>query len=115
MEARIARQESCFLTGGVPSTQPRRVYRKAGEWPDLLAADVRTSMSVPIELVRYSRAQAAAKGGKVAAEPNQIRTFTLKVGNKARLRADLENSLGLTHRSLFPDLTGFAQYGRSWV
>jgi hypothetical protein len=114
MEARIARQESCFLVGGVPSTQPRRVYRAARRWADLRAEDVRNSMSVPIELVRYARAEAAGKGGKVPAQPNEIRTFTLRVANKRRLRADLENSLGLTHRSLFPDLTGFSQYGRSW-
>jgi hypothetical protein len=115
IEPRIARQESCFLMGGVPSTQPRRVYRGARDrWFDLHAGEVRTCMSLPFQLVRYARAEAAARGVRVAAKPDEVRAFTLRVRRKSRLRADLENALGYAHRTLFPDLTGFEQYGRSW-
>lgn len=110
IEPRIVRQEGCFLIGGIPSTNPAR---KAGG--DLLHADeVRACMSVPFRLIKYEQAVAAFRGTVYPGHPPKARAFTLKIANKPGLRAELEQSFGYSHRSLFPDFAGLASYGRAF-
>jgi len=115
IEPRIARQEACFLMGGVPSTQPRRNYRVGKRWDPLHAKDVRECMSIPFQLITYDWAVAASKRRRPPGRPPEaVYAFSLKVVNKAQLQSDLSRTLGFSHRSLFPDLPGLNRYGRSW-
>jgi FRG domain len=113
-EARIVRQEGCFLMGGVPSTVPWRAVRFGGGWRPLHAAEIRTCMSLPFRLIGYEQAVAASRGERVIGATPQARAFTLRVTGKAALRADLERAFSYSHESLFPDFPGHAQYGRSF-
>ncbi len=115
-EPRIVRQDGCFLMGGVPSTNPARNVRVGGTWRLLRAAEVRTSMSVPVVLIGYEQAEAAYAGTTLAVQPPKARTFTLRVAvDKEQARAELDRMLGHRHQSLFPDYPGFAQFGRSFA
>jgi hypothetical protein len=115
LEARIVRQDSWFLMGGVPSTVPRRNKRvSSGGWTSLTADEVRECMSLPFRLVTYERAAAALQGRSTPGQPSKTRAFTLRVTHKRRLRGDLEQAFGYTHRSLFPDWAGFSAFGRSF-
>jgi hypothetical protein len=115
LEERIVRQQGCFLTGGVPSTQPARAMRERGSWRPLRAAEVRSSMSVPFQLIGYDQAVAAMAGRRLRGQPPQTRAFTLRVENRAEVRSDLERAFGYASRSLFPDPAGLRVYGRSWT
>lgn len=109
-EPRIVRQEGCFLMGGVPSTNPAR---KAGGV--LMHADeVRLCMSVPFRLIQYEQAEAAFQGRALPGQPPKARAFTIRIANKADVRAELEQAFGFSFRSLFPDFSGLATYGVSF-
>jgi hypothetical protein len=72
-------------------------------------------MSVPLVLIGYSQAEAAYSGTRLKGNPPKARAFTLRIsGDKEELRNDLDRMFGLRHRSLFPDLPGFAQYGETF-
>lgn len=115
IEPRIVRQEGCFLMGGVPSTQPARPLHFSGGGHRLLRADeVRECMSIPFRLITYDRAIAAYENRAVPGRAPRARAFTLKVGNKGQLKAELEQAFGYSYRSLFPDLPGFEQHGQTW-
>jgi hypothetical protein len=114
LEARISRQEGCFLMGGVPSTNPRRNIRVGGGWRSLRTDEVRACMSVPFSLIVYEQAEAAYDGRRLRSRPPATRSFTVRVRGKSVLRGELERAFGYSHTSLFPDLPGFATYGRSW-
>lgn len=117
LEPRIVRQDGCFLMGGIPSTNPARNRRTAtGAWALLHANEVRECMSVPFKLIHYDQAVAAFSGQNLVGAPPKARAFTLKiVGEKQALRAELAQGFGLTHRSMFPDFPGLAQFGRSFA
>jgi len=115
MEPRIVRQEGCFLMGGIPSTQPPRNVRVAGGWRPLHADEIRQCMSVPFGLLSFERAVAARAGLPYrGAPPTSAGAFTLRISNKAAIRAELERMFGYSHASLFPDASGFATYGESF-
>ena len=114
LEPRIVRQEGCFLMGGIPSTTPARTARTNSGWRMLRAAEVRECMSVPFRLIGYDQAIAAHEGRALRGAPPQARAFTLRVQNKETFRAELEQGFSHSHRSLFPDFPGFAQYGTSF-
>jgi hypothetical protein len=112
IEPRIVRQEACFLTGGVPSTVPRRSWRDpAGRWVNLRAAEVRASMSIPFQLITYSHAQKAFSRKALPKTIPKVRAFTLRVQNKKSIRSELVRSFGYSYESLFPDFPGFSTYG----
>jgi len=114
-EARMVRQEGCFLMGGVPSTQPLRNKRRpGGGWDPLRAAEVRECMSVPFKLINYDQAVAASEGRNLVGKPPKARAFTLRISNKADLRRGLEQAFGYSYSSLFPDFAGLRDYGKSW-
>jgi hypothetical protein len=115
LEARIVRQDGCFLMGGVPSTQPARIVRIPA--PDRLmqADEVRTCMSVPLVVINYAQAEAAFNHQPIAGTPPKARAFTLRIAaSKPDIRAELDRMLGHRHLSLFPDFPGFEQYGQSF-
>ncbi len=116
LEARMVRQDGCFLMGGIPSTNPARNRRtNAGTWALLHAHEVRQCMSVPFRLIQYEQAVAAFNGHNLPGAPPQARAFSLKIDvDKAALRAELAQGFGLTQRSLFPDFPGLEQFGRSF-
>lgn len=116
LEPRIVRQDGCFLMGGIPSTNPARNRKTAATtWGLLHADEVRACMSVPFRLIQYDQAVAAFNGTRFAGAPPKARAFTLKItADKANLRSELAQGFGHTHRSLFPDFPGLAQFGRSF-
>jgi hypothetical protein len=114
LEARISRQEACFVMGGVPSTIPRRNYRAGGGWKSLRADEVRKCMSIPFQLIGYSRASNQARGIATAGAPALASAFTIRVTKKTQVRRELEQVFGYSFGSLFPDFPGFARYARSF-
>lgn len=72
-------------------------------------------MSVPFRLIAYDQAVAAFNGQHHTGAPPKARAFTLKItGDKAALSAELAQGFGHTHRSLFPDFPGLADFGLSF-
>lgn len=114
-EPRIVRQEGCFLMGGIPLTVPARNVREDGGWRLLRTAEVRACMSVPLTLVTYQQAEAAAAGRRLQGNPPRARAFTLRIGRKATVRGELERAFGYSYSSLFPDFPGLATYGQSFL
>jgi hypothetical protein len=115
VEDRIVRQQGCFLTGGVPSTQPARNIRTAaGGWRPLRAAEVRQCMSVPLVMISYRQAIAVRTGQPMQGQPPRSAAFTLRIQNRAGIRQALERTYGLSARSLFPDPPGMAKFGTSF-
>lgn len=102
---RIVHQAGVFLTGGTPSTQPRRI----AQGQHLRAKDVRRCMSIPLALHSWVQAEAAA-GGRPAhgRRPTVASALTLRIpaAAKASIRADLEVE-GWTMERLFPDPEGY--------
>lgn len=116
LEPRIVRQEGCFLVGGIPITVPARNVRVPdGGWRLLRTKEVRECMSVPLTLVMYQQAEAAAANRRLAGQPARARSFTLRIGQKDRVRNELKQTFGYSHRSLFPDFPGLAAYGSSFA
>ena len=116
IEERITRQQGCFVVGGVPSTQPARNIRTATgatEWRPLLAGEVRQCMSVPFVLISYVQATSSAAGIRPQGQPPRSAAFTLRIQNRLEIRKQLSSTFGLSARSLFPDLPGFARYART--
>jgi len=111
LEARMVRQEACFLIGGLPSTVPPRNVKIEGEWRLLRTDEIRTCMSLPVRLVSYKQAVAASRGSRLRGTTPTARAFTLRIGAKPTLRKELGQVLGLSRRALFPDFAGFAEYG----
>lgn len=114
IEARIVRQEACFLIGAMPSTESRRNIRVgAGRYQLLTAAETRKCLSVPVSFINYAQAEAALKGRRARGKQPTARAFTIRVGNCARIRRDLERTFEYSYRTLFPDFNAFARYGVS--
>lgn len=113
IEARMIRQDGCFLVGGIPGTFPARNVQQSGKWRPLRQHEVQKCMSVPFSVINYEQAVAAAEGRRLPGRPPVARCFTLRIRNKATLRKDLERTFGYTHASIYPDFPGFADYARS--
>ncbi len=109
-EPRMVPQDGCFLIGGIPGTVPARNVKEPGQWRLLRAAEVRECMSLPFSLIQYDQTTAAAEGRRLTGRPPVTRAFTLRIGNKAELRLDLERTFGYTHATVYPDFPGFAQH-----
>jgi FRG domain len=112
-EARIVRQDGCFLVGGVPSTEVARSVYRDGHWRPLRAHEVRKCMSLPFRLISFEQAEAAAKGERVRGRQPKARSFTVRVGEKDRIREDLKRGFAYSYSSIYPDFPGFAKFGSS--
>jgi hypothetical protein len=115
IEARMIRQDGCFLVGGTPGTVPGRNVREAGRWRPLRAPEIRACMSVPFSLINYEQAVAASEGRRLPGRQPSASSFTLRVRNTAAIREDLERTFSYTYASVYPDFPGFAAYARSLV
>jgi hypothetical protein len=113
-EARIVRQSGVFLVGGVPTTTPIRTVRAVNGRRPLKVDEVRASMSLPFQLINYRQAEAAYDGKSLAGYPPKVRAFTLRVEGKTAIRGELERAFDLSHKTLFPDFPGMADYGNSF-
>lgn len=110
LEPRIVRQEGCFLMGGIPSTRPAR----AVDGIPLRATEIRECMSVPFALIQYEQAVAAYEARALRGPRPGAPAFALLISNKQQLRTELEQSFSYSFRSLFPDFSGMATYGKSF-
>jgi hypothetical protein len=45
--------------------------------------------------------------------PPKARAFTLRIGRKAAIPAELDRAYGFSHSVLFPDFPGLVSYGQS--
>ena len=79
----------------------------------LRAHEVRECMSVPFVLINFQQADAAARGERVRGRQPKAREFTLRVGNKAALRQELERGFSYSYASIYPDFPGFARFASS--
>lgn len=113
-EPRIVRQGGVFLVGGIPTTTPPRSAKVDGKRRPMRVAEVRESMSVPFQLIHYDQAEAAFNDESLPGHPPKVRAFTLRIKDKLAIREELERSFALSHRTLFPDFPGMADYGRSF-
>jgi FRG domain len=105
-ERRIAAQNGAFLFGGVPKTRPGFQLLKCPggrTWP---RADVRRATSLPLRLHK-----ADPSAGGVSAGGAPAYTFRITAAAKPIIRKRLEGLFGYTHRTIYPDLPGFARYG----
>jgi hypothetical protein len=65
----------------------------------------------PLELIRsYPKSQ----WQRLKGAPPKARAFTLRVTAKPEVRSELEQAFAYSHRSLFPDFPGHAEYGTSF-
>jgi hypothetical protein len=110
IDGRIARQQGCFVFGGVPST--------AGGWNRSPAGggllqrdDVRRCVSVPIRLNASSQLSGPGRG-RPPTYPLAF-TFRIPAGAKPLLRAELLHGFGYDHAMLYPDLPGFVRLAAS--
>jgi FRG domain len=114
IETRMIRQDGCFLFGGIPVSTPARNTRdQHGAWRLLLQREIRECMSVPLSLINYDQAVAAAQGRRLPGRPPSARSFTLRIREKAAIRNDLERTMGYTYATIYPDFPGFALYAES--
>jgi len=109
VERRISAQNGAFLFGGVPKTRPgfQVPKRPSGgrTWP---RDEVRQATSLPLRLhVANPRAGGVAAGGAPAY------TFRIAASVKPVIRQRLRALFGYSHRTIYPDLPGFAQHGTS--
>ncbi len=112
-EARIVRQDGCFLLGGVPSTEVPRSARSNEGWKLLRAREVRECMSLPFTLISFEQAAAAARSERVHGRTPKARAFTLRISNKEEIRGELERGFAYSYASIYPDFPGFAKFARS--
>jgi hypothetical protein len=113
-EARMVRQEGCFVMGGIPSTVPPKNVNRRGAWGLLRTDEVRACMSIPFRLINYRQAVAAAQGRAFSPGTPKARAFTVRIKHKKQVRDELIRGFGYSHSSLFPDFTGLEEYGTSF-
>jgi hypothetical protein len=106
---RIIEQSGVFLTGGTPSSRPRR---RTAAGVALTASDARRAMSIPLSLHSWTQAEELAATGAISGRvPTIASVLTLRVPHaaKSQVRRDLEAE-GYTMKRLFPDPDGYRQY-----
>lgn len=110
LDHRIAAQNGGFLLGGVPSSGeathpvqwPKGPSPKDGKWT---INEVRNAVSVPLRVHKIDVPGAGA-------EPqNPVYTMRVKHSAKAEIRKHLQDLYGYRHATIYPDFTGFAQFG----
>ena len=108
-ERRVAAQNGAFLFAGVPRTRPGfqlpKAPRAGRTWP---VGDVRRVTSLPM---RFHLANPRAGG--VRAEGAPTYTFRIAASAKRSIRRRLAAQFGYLHRTIYPDLPGFAEFGTS--
>jgi FRG domain len=113
IDARMTRQQGCFIFGGVPSTRGAWNLSPSYARP-LQRRQVRECVSVPVRLNSPNYLRSKRQRGR---PPKYALAFTLRVPATAKpvLRNHLERGFGYTHAMLYPDFPGFASFGNSIV
>lgn len=115
LNERIAAQNGGFLFGGVPATNkpdgkkfqfPKSPNFRDGWWA---IADGRSSCCLAMrphvfENIRGRRANSGA-----------LYTFRIGAGAKRDIRRRLEKMFGYKHSTIYPDYTGFAEFGTPYL
>jgi len=107
-DGRIAAQNGGFLFGGVPiSTGPKG----PNQWPKEPSGawkidEVRAATSVSLRPHKFD-----AKRGAVGVAQDAVYTFRIAGGAKNDIRERLEKQFGYKHSTIYPDFTGFVQFG----
>ena len=99
IDGRIARQQGCFVMGGVPSTEGG--WNRSPEGTGLLVqAEIRQCVSVPIRL----NSPAQLDGPTVGRPPRYPLAFTFHVpaGSKSKLRCSFSEGLDTTTQCSIP-------------
>jgi hypothetical protein len=106
---RIQRQDGVFITGGTPSSVPKRAIPNVKM---LSASEVRSVLSVPLVLHGWGQAEAAERGvkarGRVVTVASAL-TLRIPLSAKRHLRRELE-SLDISWQRMFPDPEGLRDH-----
>lgn len=106
---RIAAQNGGFIMGGAPlSTGPRD---RQHHWPHVNGGywsmqEVRNAMSVAVH-----PNQLGATRGRISL--SAVYTIRISATAKSEIRRRLKSLFGYEHRTIYPDFSGFAQFGIS--
>lgn len=110
LDARIAAQNGGFLLGGVPVTTksdnkrfqfPKTPNYKDGWW---LISEARTATSLAFRPNVFGRKRSGKENGS-------LYTFRIKANAKEEIRNKLEKMFGFKHSTIYPDFSGFADFG----
>lgn len=107
LDARIAAQDGGFLFGGVPVSQgptgPEQ-WSKGTTGSFWKIAEVRKATSLAL----HPHKLRTVHGGVAK---NAVYSFRILAAAKGEIRQRLERNFDYTHRTIYPDFTGFALFG----
>jgi FRG domain len=110
IDGRMARQQGCFVIGGVPSN--RGGWSRSPRTPgSMTQTEIRQSVSVPVRLNSPNKLNGPTRGPR----PRYPLAFTFRIpaAVKPRLRDELTRGFGYDHAMLYPDQAGFARFADS--
>ena len=114
LDARISAQNGGFLFGGVPASIkpdgnrfqfPRAPDNAQGNWP---IEDGRKACCVAIRPHSYDAVRGGVRNGA-------LYSFRISHRAKAEIRSRLERMFGYTHATIYPDYSGFSNFGTPWL
>ena len=117
IERRMVQQDAYFVIGGIPTKDPPRLLDpRVGDGRTLTEEEVRQCMSLPFALSNLGPASALRARAPDSAQPGSAFStgFTIRIRHKVGIREVLERLFGYTERSLYPDLAGMRDFGRSF-
>lgn len=106
-DSRIAAQNGGFVLGGAPlssgpGNRPNQWPKDGGGYWSMDEVRAATSISVHPNRLRTSR-------GRVS--KSAVYTIRIRAEAKVEIRNRLQSLFGYEHRTLYPDFTGFAEFG----
>ena len=104
LDSRIFAQNGAFLFGGVPTSQPQVPKEPVAGSNAWKVDEVRQACSVSLRPHKFN----ALKGG---ATNGAVFSFRISGKTKAKIREQLRMMFGYTHSTIYPDFTGFSQFG----
>ncbi|MYM71238.1 FRG domain-containing protein [Duganella sp. FT134W] len=105
LDGRIFAQNGGFLFGGVPTSTPQ-VPRGPGKKPGFWSGEeVRKATCLALRPHKFD----ATKG--TPPRNGALYTFRITARAKQDIRRQLEQMFGYRHSTIYPDYTGFAQFG----
>lgn len=111
VDQRVFAQNGGFLLGGVPAT--KRADGKSFQVPK--GTDLKRDGHWTIDELRKSSSLALRPhsfGAAVGANPNNpVYTFRINSKLKSEIRMKLENIFGYNHATIYPDYSGFSDFG----
>jgi len=110
IDGRMARQQGCFVIGGVPSNRGGW-NRSPATTGSMIQSEIRQSVSVPIRLNSPRQLDGPTRGRP----PRYPLAFTVRIPAAAKplLREQLQRGFGYDHAMLYPDLAGFSRFAEA--